>query len=246
VRGRFLILLSALVLFSGCSSLSVNPLARPPEELLAQAEEAFRNEKYPKAREFLEALKGQDAERKYYARAQILLADSYFAEGLYPEAAVEYKAFLDLHTYHERAPYAQYGLALSYLEQVDSVDRGFENVTAARRELRTLLERYPRNPYREAALAKLARCRNLLAEYENYVAVFYMKKGAWRAAAARYEGLLRDYPDSTVEIPAMLSLGRAYLELGEKEKAVGILSKLVEKYPSSRQAIEARKLLGGS
>jgi len=208
-----------------------------------RAEEAFGREKYVKARELLNEVKARDAERKYYVRAQLMIADSYFAEGAYPEAAVEYKAFLDVYTHNEKAPYAQYGLARSYLNQVDSVDRGFENVRNARREFQTLLTRYPRNPFREAALAKLARCRNMLAEYENYVGSFYFKKKAYVSAVGRFEGLLKDYPGSSVEADTLLKLGRAYSELGEVEKARKTLSLLISRYPSSKEAGGAREIL---
>ena len=228
---------------SACSSTGRGSKQPPVSDVMARAEDAFNGKKYEKARELLNEVKARDAERKYFARAQIMIADSYFAEGSYPEAVQEYKAFLELHTYHEKAPYAQYGLSRSYFNQVDSVDRGFENIRAARREFKKLLERYPRNPYREPALAKLARCRNMLAEYENYVGSFYYKKEAYEAAVGRFEGLLSDYPGSSVEIDTLFKLGRAYRELGDVEKARKALTRLISEYPSSRQARGARELL---
>ena len=212
-------------------------------DVMARAEKAFKEEKYEKARELLNDVKARDAERNYFTRAQLMIADSYFAEGSYPEAVEEYKAFLEVHTHHERAPYAQYGLARSYLNQVDSVDRGFENVRNANREFQKLLKKYPRNPYRDPALAKLARCRNMLAEYENYVGSFYFKKKAYEAAVGRFEALLADYPGSTVETDTLLKLGSAYRELGDDEKARKTLTRLISQYPSSKQARGARDIL---
>jgi len=220
-------------------------LDKPPEELLQIAEEAYANRNFEKAREYADAVKARDVEKKYYAKAQLLKADSYFTTESYPEAAVEYQIFLDLRTYHEDAPYAQYRLALSYFNQIDSVDRGYENITRAKKEFETLNKRYARNAYRELALAKISRCNNMLAEYEAYVGTFYFNKGSYEAAAGRYEQLLANFPDSLVEMDVMLKLGQAYEELGRREDATAILNRLLVKYPTSKQASEAADILKG-
>ncbi len=240
---RFTFIIPFLLFFIGCASIMADPMNRPPAELLKEARKEFKDKNFERTRELLEALKARDAEKKYYVNALILIADSYFAQGKHMEAAIEYKAFLDLHTYHKKAPYAQYMLALSYFEQIDSVDRSFENILIARREFHNLLKRYRNNRYRKSALAKIVKCNNLLAEYEDYVGSFYLKKGAYRAAIGRFEGLLKDFPESTVEVDVLLKLGRAYKEMDNTGKAGEILSLLVSRYPSSKQAARAREIL---
>jgi len=220
-----------------------DPMDRPPAELMKKAEKEFKGKNFDRARELLEALKARDAEKKYYVKALIMTADSYYAQGNYSEAGIEYKAFLDLHTYHKKAPYAQYMLALSYFEQIDSVDRSFESILIARREFQNLLKRYRKHSYRKSALAKIVRCNNLLAEYEDYVGSFYLKKGAYRAAIGRFEGLIKEFPKSAVEIDVLLKLGRAYRQVDNTGKAREVLSLLISRYPSSKQAVMAREML---
>ena len=232
-----------LFFFTACASIMKDPMDRPPAELMKQAEEEFKEKNFEKTREFLNTLKARDAEKKYYVKVLILTADSYFAQENYQEASMEYKAFLDLHTYHEKAPYAQYRLALSYFEQIDSVDRSFENILSAKKEFRKLLKMYPGNPYRKSALAKIDRCNDLLAEYEDYVGSFYLKKGAYKAAIGRFEGLLDEFPKSAVELNVLLKLGRAYRQMGNTGKAEETLSLLISRYPSSKQAATAREML---
>ncbi len=240
-----LVVVGVIFILQACATITEDPLDKPPEELLRIAEEAYSSREFQKAREYLDAVKARDVEKTYYAKAQLLIADSYFTTESYPEAAAEYQAFLDLRTFHEDAPYAQYRLALSYFNQVDSVDRGFENITRAKKAFEMLVKRYPRNAYRELALSKISRCNNMLAEYEAYVGTFYFNKGSYEAAAGRYEDLLSKFPDSLVEMDVMLRLGQSYEELGKKAKAGEILDQLVTKYPTSKQADEARKILKG-
>jgi outer membrane protein assembly factor BamD len=103
---------------------------------------------------------------------------------------------------------------------------------------------FPRNPYRESAMAGIARCDNQIASYEDYVGSFYLKKGSYKAAIGRYETLLAAYPGAGVETDVLLKLGQAYKEIGESGKARDILSGLIARYPSSRQAEQARDILG--
>jgi len=238
-----ILIIPFFLFFTGCASIMSDPMDKPPVELLKQAEKEFKKERFEKTREFLEVLKARDAEKKYYVKAIILTADSYFAQGKYLEAGMEYKAFLDLHTYHKKAPYAQYMLARSYFEQIDSVDRSFENILIARREFQNLLKRYRKNPYRKSALAKIVRCNDLLAEYEDYVGSFYLKKRAYKAAIGRFETLIKEFPQSSVEVDVLLKLGRAYKEMGNPGKAKEILSLLLARYPSSQQAATAKEML---
>jgi len=245
LKMRILSMIWAAMVISGCATLTQDPYEKPPEELMKMAEDAFASRQFQQTREYLDALISRDGEKKYYAKAQLMKADTYFTTESYVEAAVEYQAFLDVRTYHEDAPYAQYRLALCYFNQIESVDRGYENISRAKKEFETLLKRYPRNSYREMALSKIARCRNMLAEYEDYVGTFYFNKKAYDAAIGRYKRLLVDYPDSMVEMDVMLRLGQAYEEKSEKDKATEVFNRLIEKYPTSSQADEARDILKG-
>jgi len=243
---RFMKFIAAfIVIFMvSCASVPKDPMAMSPEEIYAMAEQEMTKKNYAEAREHFKTLKIRDVEKKYYAIAQIRTGDAFFAEESYPEAAAEYDAFLSIHTYHDEAPYSRYRLALCYQKQIDSVDRSYENILNARREFARLMKDFPRNPYRESAMAGIARCDNQIASYEDYVGSFYLKKGSYKAAIGRYETLLAAYPGAGVETDVLLKLGQAYKEIGESGKARDILSGLIARYPSSRQAEQARDILG--
>jgi len=214
-----------------------------PELAFKRANERIKKRDYETARELLEDIKAKDVSQKYAALAQIRIGDTYFDEGLYEEAAIEYETFLELHPYHRYAPYAQYKLAMSFFKRIKSVDVSYSMAKRALAEFEKLRRHYPRNPYMDIVENRIKKCKSVLAEYEFYVGKFYFKKGSYKAAIGRFEGLLKNYPDSKKEPETLYYLGLSYEKLGERQKAIDILTVLIEKFPTLKLSGEARGLL---
>jgi outer membrane protein assembly factor BamD len=94
-------------------------------------------------------------------------------------------------------------------------------------------------------LKKIRFCQEQLAEREFYVGHIYYKKSAYPAAITRFEGVVRDYPETQVAEKAMYYLALSYQGLGESDKATQGFKELLEKYPDSRYRQEIQRLLSG-
>ncbi|MEW6714501.1 MAG: outer membrane protein assembly factor BamD [Nitrospirota bacterium] len=235
-----------MVISVACSSQKAAIKETPLYDAGVRFEEVNENIKkrdYEKAREILGDIKAQDTSKEYAALAQIRIGDTYFEEGEYEEAVREYEAFLDLHTYHKYAPYAQYQLAMSYYKRISGADTSYSLAKLALTEFEKLQKQYPRNPYMEITDKRIKICKDTLAGYELYVGKFYLQKGSYAAAAERFTSLLQLYPDSNTEPEALYSLGLAYKEIGEKEKAIDVLTTLNKKFPTIKLSQQARELL---
>ncbi len=90
---------------------------------------------------------------------------------------------------------------------------------------------------------RIRTCNRYLAGYEFYVGNFYFKKGSYQAAAERFDGLLREYPDSKKESEALFYLGLSYKNIGDKEKAIFTLTSLIDKFPATRLSAEAKGII---
>jgi outer membrane protein assembly factor BamD len=125
-----------------------------------------------------------------------------------------------------------------------TVDRDPSPAYVVVREMRKLLEKYPKSGYEELARKYISICTDWIAEYELYVARFYYKKGSYRAAAGRCEKLLKDYPESRSDKDALYYAGLSYMELGEKDLSRARFETLAAKYPAMRETAQAfiRKL----
>jgi outer membrane protein assembly factor BamD len=124
---------------------------------------------------------------------------------------------------------------MSYFREMTTIDRDPSPAYAVLREMRKLLEKYPRSGYDEQARKYIAICQEWIADYELYVARFYYKKESYKAAVGRCEKLLKDHPGSRVEKDALYYAGLSYMELGEKGQARARFETLSQKYPAMKE-----------
>jgi outer membrane protein assembly factor BamD len=230
-----LLLISSTMSFVGCAK-------EPPFDPVVwfkDAEEKMRKDDFEAARKKYQEIQEKSPDKSYDAVLMLRVADTYFGEEKYSEAQVEYQAFLNYHPVNKDAVYAQYQIAMCSYKELTTIDRDPTPAKTVIKEMRTLLEKYPKSAYVEEAKKRIAVCRDRLSEYELYVAKFYHKKDSYQAAAGRCEKLLKDYPGSPAEKDALYYAGLSYMELGEKDQARVKFEALALKYPAMKKTAQA-------
>ncbi len=244
ISHKILLMFVVVLLTVSCSKLALKSDAPfDSEAAMAKANKLIETGYYEEAREALEEIKAKDATRQYATTARLRIADTYYEDELYDEAAVEYESFLSVHTHHKYAPYVQFRLAMTYFKRISTVDVSASWADRAMKEFEKLQRLYPRNPYMNITESRINMCKRILSEYEFYVGNFYYKKGSYKAAVGRLDGMLKNYPDSKMESDALYYLGLSYEGLGQRDKAVSTLNVLIEKYPTMELSIEAKALI---
>ena len=192
------------------------------------------NEEFEDARKGYQMIQEKSPDRSFDPVLMLRIADTYFGEKKYSEAQVEYLAFLNYHPVHRDAAYAQYQVAMCNYKQLTTIDRDPTPNQVVIKEMRKLLEKYPKSIYTDEANRYIDICRDRLARYEFYVANFYYKKDSYVAAANRWEKLLKNYPGSSVEADALYYAGLSYMQLGEREKARTKFEMLAKQFPDMK------------
>src|SRR5690606_22860260 len=113
IVGLFLSGLSGLY---GCSSAEIDE--NNPTALMKEAEEDIDSSRYLLAIEKLHAIKNKHPYSKEAVEAQLRVADVYFLQDSFTEAAATYEAFRDLHPKHVKIGYATYRVGLSYFMDI--------------------------------------------------------------------------------------------------------------------------------
>ncbi len=228
-RFRFALAIGLVVLFciSGCSS-------KPKPSDSAGTTPSRTDEQI-----FL----GDTIERNYDPHVIIKRAEAFYEREEYPEAVVELQHFLELHRSHRLAPYAQFRLGEAFLRQARTIDRDPEPILRAESIFRKLRAEHPGSRYDEQAIARIRDCQEWLAKTHLFVGQFYHRRGAYLAAAHRYQAILTDYPDMEVAPEALYQLARTYEALGADDWAREQLTTLAQRYPDSPAHEEGRKLL---
>ncbi|HEY6721574.1 MAG TPA: outer membrane protein assembly factor BamD, partial [Burkholderiales bacterium] len=123
--------------------------------------------------------------------------------------------------------YAYYLKGLVYFNEdlglfgkISNQDRTERDPKAARESFdafKDLIQRYPDSKYTPDALARMKYLINALASHEVHVARYYMKRGAYVAAANRAQYALKNYPQAPAQDEALLIMIQAYEALGMPE-----------------------------
>ena len=239
ILGIFMLLL----IVSSCSSNEEMPDERLVEkELYDQAQTRLKNGSFSTAILSLEALESRFPFGRYAEQAQAELIYAYYMNSQFEASQSAAERFINLHPRHSHTGYAFYmkGLA-AFTDDSGLFSRYFQSDLAKREvvmaqtsfgELSEFISRYPESKYVPHAKQRMIYLRNLLAEYEIYVADFYMKRGAYLAAIGRAKYVIENLPN-TPQTPFALSiLVEAYEILEYEELRKTSLEILNANYPN--------------
>lgn len=242
IKKLFFLLIAASLLISACGKkVAKRDEVFDAEKFLANADMLISKGEYQEARKLLVEVKNRDKSKKYAPIAHLKIADSYVKEDETEPAIDEYRKFVEFYPDNRFASYSQYQIAMVYFNQIESSDRGSGAAQKALKEFIILKERYPRNPFKDIIELRIEKCRNVIAEGEFIVGEFYFKKGAFNSAINRFKGLINQYPEYRRNDESLLFIGKSYLGLKMNDKAVEYFRMLLDRYPTSRFAPEAKK-----
>ena len=190
---------------------------------------------------------------KYATLAELRLADAEFGAEQYLEAIDSYRLFIKFHPTHEMVGngYASFRIGEGYAKQLSgdfwlfppSYEKDQSSTEDSGQELKSFLDKYPDSPYRDKAKQILSKVGKRLADHEWYVARYYWDRGKPMGTVMRLRRLLDRYRGVGYDEEAMWLLGRAYVAVAMPDRAKLVWNELVEKFPKSDRAGEARSAL---
>ena len=191
---------------------------------------------------------------KYAVLAELRLADAEFGAEQYLEAIDSYRLFIKFHPTHEMVAngYASFRIGEAYYKQLPtdfwlfppSYEKDQSSTEDAATELKSFLDKYPDSPYRDKAKTILVKVGKRLADHEGYVARYYWDRGKPMGTVLRLRRLLENYRGVGYDEEALWLLGRAYVAVQMPDRAKTAWTELVQKYPKSDRAGDARDALG--
>lgn len=238
--------LAAAMALSACSDDdSLVDDARPADTIFNDAENLAGLGDYKRAAELFD-----DVERLYpYSQlaksAMIRSAEVSYLGQEYTSARLSAERFLDFFPSDDKAPFAQYIIALSYYDQISDVGRDQGDTIRARQALTELIERYPNTDYaREAALKRDLTVDNIAGK-EMEIGRYYLGRGHYTAAINRFRTVVEQYNTTSQTPEALHRLVEAYLLLGVKNEAQNAAAVLGYNFPGSDWYIDSYALLTG-
>ena len=235
------LLVVSTILLGGCATTKLNG---PPDVMFKEGELSFQKGRYEDAIAQWKKVKESYQSPELSTRAEINIADAYFLNKDFIEAAAAYEDFRKLHPSHERAGYALYRQAMSHFNQIHGIDTDQTPVKNALITFESYARLYPAGEHLAEVAEKIGVCRDKQLQYEIYVARFYLKTDKYPAAIARFEEALKLFAGLSRLDEVLYFLGRAYEQAGQQPKARETFERLVKEFPASPQAKEAAHALG--
>jgi outer membrane protein assembly factor BamD len=245
---RSLALLTAL-LVAGCGMFGGGKEIDPTKDwsvskLYSEARSLLMERSYADAIKMYEKLEARYPYGRYAQQAQLEVAYAHFKDNEPAAAIAAADRFIKLHPNHPSVDYAYYlkGLAnfnddLGLMHIISRQDLSERDPKAAREAFeafKDLLQRFPQSRYAEDAQKRMAYLVNALASNEVHVARYYLKRGAYVAAANRAQSALVTYPQAPANEEGLLIMVKAYDAMGLVDLRDDAERVMKKNFPDSR------------
>ncbi|QDH70927.1 outer membrane protein assembly factor BamD [Marilutibacter alkalisoli] len=238
-----ILLLMAVFVATGCSRFKNKDAdeGQPAEALYEKASKSMRNGNWASAEVTFKRLVAQYPYGPYTEQALIETAYAQYKSGKHDDAVSSIDRFLRTYPTHRNAAYMYYlrGLVNSsrdavFLQRVWRLDASRRDLATPRQaynDFQIVLDRYPNSRYAADAREKMNELRDTFARHELDVALYYLRRTAYVAAANRARLLLENYPGSRYHNDAIATLAVAYEGMGNDELAASARSTLQQQSP---------------
>lgn len=242
-----LLAIGCVMILGGCALLSESEdetRGWSANKLYTEAKAELDGGDYTKAIKLYETLEARFPYGRYAVQAQIEVAYAHYKDNEPASAVAAADRFIKLHPNHPNVDYAYYlkGLAhfntdsglLGRFGGQDLTERDPKAALAAFDAFKDQVSRFPNSKYTPDAQARMNYLVNALASHNVHVANYYMRRGAYVAAANRAKAALQEYPQAPAVEEALAILVHAYDALGMPELRDDALRVLNQNFPGSR------------
>lgn len=225
-------LLLVLISISGCSIFgSKEDLAHTrnwsADRFYKEANAAVNSGEYQTAITYFEALEARYPFGRYAMQAQLDVAYVYYLDDEPDSAIAAADRFIKLHPRGPGVDYALYlkgivnfNRSLGFLDRFlpsDQSQRDPGSALNSFKDFSELIRRYPDSEYAVDAQKRLIYLRNILAKHELHVADYYLRRGAYLAAANRANYVVQHFQQTPSVKPALQMMIVAYTKLGKAD-----------------------------
>ncbi|RUM90008.1 MAG: outer membrane protein assembly factor BamD [Thermovibrio sp.] len=189
---------------------SCERIPRTSQEQYRKGIKAALEENWGKSSTLLEKALEGELTPKEKEIAKITLADAYFNEGNYENAALNYEEFLELYPASPKAKDALFRLGVCYLNLIKGPQWDVEFAQRAYRTFKKFMENFPDDPRMEKAREYRKLAKRVLAEHEVYIAGTYDMLRKFTASIQRYRKIKEQFSDVEPMDRIEYLIGRAY------------------------------------
>ncbi len=212
---------------------------------------ALKGKNFEDATKYFKFVKARYPFSKYATLGELRLADVLRDSEKYIAAIDAYKTFIKEHPTHPtvESGYAAFHIGMCFWKLTPgdffimppSEEKDQTSSEAAMLAFKRFIKRFPDSPHKKKAKEYYKKALRRLAAHEMYVAKFYLSRGKPKGAIFRLQYLIKKYPDAGLEPQVLFLLGRTYLGLKKRKRALAVFRSIIKKYPGNYNAKKAQR-----
>jgi outer membrane protein assembly factor BamD len=245
VISRFAFVLLAVILVGGCSLFGKNkadPLeVATVEQLYARGKADNEKGNYDRAVKTFNRLIARFPFGPYTEQAQLDQAYAQYKMNKPDDAYSTVNRFIKTYPAHKHIDYAFYLRGLINFDREEGLLERYAGLDMTQRDqafvrqsfddFAALIKRHPESRYAADAKQRMIFLRDGMAQAELNVALFYLRQGAYVAAANRAKAIIETYDQSRQVGDALAILVKSYHELGQDKLSADAGRVLELNYP---------------
>jgi outer membrane protein assembly factor BamD len=243
------------LLLAGCSIFTTEAgdetAGWSAQRLYGEAQDQMSSSNWEKAIGYFEKIEARYPYGRYALAAELNIAYAYYKDGERASAIAAADRFIKLHPDNPHVDYAYYLKGLVNFNTADTMLTWFENADMSDRDqqatrdsfdaFKQVVTRFPNSEYAKDSALRMRYLVNALASYEVHVARWYMKRGAYIAAANRAEYCLKEYPRTPATEEAIYIMVLAYDKLGMTKLRDAADTVMHKNFPHSKYLAQGLK-----
>ena len=227
MKANFLLISALTLLLSACAGKPEQPDVsdtRTAQSLYQDAKTVLDSGLYNRAIELLTAVESRYPFGPLARQVQLDLIYAYYQAGDVDKALAGVDRFIRLNPNHPELDYVYYMRGLSNLKadsnalhdilNIDRADRDLASTRQAFDDFKKLVSAFPDSKYAAEAKNRMLSIKDTLARHELIIADYYMRRGAYLAAAHRGKYIVEYYRDSPLVEQALEVMVESYDKLG--------------------------------
>jgi outer membrane protein assembly factor BamD len=240
--GPLLVIVMSFILASCAGNDEQRNEVQNISDAYAKAQEAIAQGNFTRGIQIFEAIQARFPFSELSRRIQLELMHAYYKSRRREQAIDAADTFMRENPTHPRVDYALYIKGLAYFEagpgllerwfRKDTTRRPPKDLEQSYSNLRRLVERFPASEYAPDAEQRMVYIKNRLAQYENHVADYYYRRGAYVAALRRAKSALEQYNGSDGNMRSLQIMANSYDKLGMTDLADDTRRVLAANFPN--------------
>jgi len=238
---RLLLIAVLSIALASCGGTEEQTEIQNITDAYEKAQESIANGNYRRGIQIFEAIQARYPFSDLARQIQLELMYAYYKSGQKEQAAEAADTFMRENPIHPRVDYALYIKGLAYYESApgllertfnkDVTKRPPKDVELAYSSLYRLVERFPASEYAPDAELRMVAIKNRMADYENHVADYYLRRGAYVAALNRAQRSLEQFNGAMGNEESLQIMAQAYDKLGMDDLAADTRRVLAANFP---------------